>query len=270
MKKIAILGAKGTLGSLLTSLLQDSGNILPVTRKNLDILNYNAVTEWLDRERPDVIINCAFSGGSVNTTDVNISDLQRNMRMFYNFYNQESKFRYINFGSGAEYDRTLNIDSVREIEVQDRQPLDTYGLAKNYISRTIWNRENFYTLRLFGCFGYNEPDSRLFKRLLNTGKLSIVDRRFDYFSHQDLATVVKHYIDSDDQDLIKDVNLVYNVKYSLYYQALLFAEAHCPDGVITLAGSSTNNYTASGDTLEKLNLNLRGLKQGIEDYRPNE
>jgi dTDP-4-dehydrorhamnose reductase len=269
MKKIAILGANGTIGTLLCDLLKDAGNLLPVTRKNLDLLSYNAVTDWLERERPDVVINCAFSGGSVNTTDINLSDLQRNMQMFFNFYHQPSKFRYINFGSGAEFDRARDINNVTELEITERNPIDTYGQAKNYISRAIWNRENFYTLRLFGCFGYNEPDSRLFKRLLNTGKLNIVDRRFDYFSHRDMTTVIKHYVSADDQDLIKDVNLVYQQKYSLYYQALLFAEQHCPESVITLSGNSPNNYTASGDTLANLNLNLTGLKQGIEDYKPN-
>jgi len=90
MKKIAILGANGTLGNLLGVLLKDVGTILPVTRKDLDLLNYTAVYDWLQREHPDVIINCAFSGGSVNTTDVNLSDLQRNMQMFLNFYHQPS------------------------------------------------------------------------------------------------------------------------------------------------------------------------------------
>jgi GDP-L-fucose synthase len=269
MKKIAILGANGTIGSLLTGLLEGSGTIVPITRKDLDLLNCQAVTDWVDREAPDIVINAAFSGGSVNTTDISYSDLQRNMRIFYNFYNQAAKFRYINFGSGAEYDRSMDINSVSEIDIYDRQPTDSYGLAKNWIARTVNNRENFYTLRLFGCFGFNEPDSRLFKRLLNTGKLSVVDRRFDYFSHQDMTTVIKHYINADDQDLIKDVNLVYQEKYSLYYQALLFAEHHCPVSVVTLLGNSPNNYTASGDTLASLNLTLSGLKQGIKDYKPN-
>ena len=270
MKKIAILGANGTLGNLLGILLKDVGNILLVTRKDLDLLNYTAVYDWLQREHPDVIINCAFSGGSVNTTDVNLSDLQRNMQMFLNFYHQPSKFRYINFGSGAEFDRARDINNVQELEITERNPIDTYGLAKNYIARTIWKRDNFYTLRLFGCFGYNEPSSRLFKRLLNTGKLSVIDRKFDFFSHRDMATVVKHYINADQKDLIKDINLVYKEKYSLYYQALLFSDTHCPTGEVLLQGSSDLNYTGNSDLLYSLNLDLRGLKQGIEDYKPNE
>jgi dTDP-4-dehydrorhamnose reductase len=270
MKKIAILGANGTIGNLLCGLLKDAGNLVPVTRKNLDLLNYTAVYDWVQREQPDVIINCAFSGGSVNTTDINLSDLQRNMQMFLNFYHQPSKFRYINFGSGAEFDRTRDIDNVKELEISERSPTDTYGQAKNYISRTIWNRDNFYTLRLFGCFGYNEPASRLFKRLLNTSKLNVVDRRFDYFSHKDMATVVGHYINANEQDLIKDINLVYQEKFSLYYQALLFADRHCPAGEVILQGTSEQNYTGNGDLLHSLNLDLQGLKQGIKDYKPNE
>jgi hypothetical protein len=85
-----------------------------------------------------------------------------------------------------------------------------------------------------------------------------------------MATVVGHYINANEQDLIKDINLVYQEKFSLYYQALLFADRHCPAGEVTLQGTSEQNYTGNGDLLHSLNLDLQGLKQGIEDYKPNE
>ena len=38
-----------------------------------------------------------------------------------------------NFGSGAEFDRTREIDKISEEQINYRNPSDYYGLAKNLI-----------------------------------------------------------------------------------------------------------------------------------------
>ncbi len=57
--KIAITGAGGLVGSCLTKQLAHDHQILPLKHADLDITKQPAVNEFIARERPDVIINCA-------------------------------------------------------------------------------------------------------------------------------------------------------------------------------------------------------------------
>ncbi len=57
MSQIAILGANGQLGSELMQQLGDRA--VAVSREQLDLLQPQAISVWLDRSRPAVVINCA-------------------------------------------------------------------------------------------------------------------------------------------------------------------------------------------------------------------
>ena len=57
--KIAITGAGGLVGSCLTKHLSVAHQVLPLRHADLDITNQTAVRELVQRECPDVIINCA-------------------------------------------------------------------------------------------------------------------------------------------------------------------------------------------------------------------
>lgn len=57
--KIAITGAGGLVGSCLTKQLAAQHQVLPLKHADLDITNQNAVQAFVQREQPDVIINCA-------------------------------------------------------------------------------------------------------------------------------------------------------------------------------------------------------------------
>jgi dTDP-4-dehydrorhamnose reductase len=57
--KIAITGAGGLVGSCLTKQLSADHQILPLKHADLDITNQDTVHAFAQRERPDVIINCA-------------------------------------------------------------------------------------------------------------------------------------------------------------------------------------------------------------------
>lgn len=213
--KIAILGANGFIGSYLCSYLQSKKyEVLPVTRTTVDLLNFWQVYHWVKTNSPDVIVNCAISGGGSTVREVNFQDVQNNLVIFFNFYNLGLPFKYINVGSGAEFDKSTDIHLANEPDIFNRVPNDSYGFSKNIISRAVRNRDNFYTLRLFGCFGSLEPSIRLFKRYLSGQLQPIQDRYFDYFSVDDFAKIVEFYSITN-QNLIKDVNCVYKEKFLL-------------------------------------------------------
>ena len=265
--KIAVLGSNGFLGSLLVNKLNDSGyNVLAVNRQSVNLLNFKQVTKFLTDQNIHTVINCAIAGGSKKGIDQqNYKDLQDNLTVFLNFYNNSHLFKkYINVGSGAEFDLTVNNSSVSEEEIFSRTPNDSYGYSKNTISRLCKDKDNFYTLRLFGCFGSAEPEFRLFKKFKNQNEISIRDRYFDYFSAEDYFRVVDYYINNN--SLPKDINCVYKSKLLLSTILNEFAKHHCSNSKITITGTDFNNYTGDGQKLNSLNIDLLGLNKSLERY----
>jgi nucleoside-diphosphate-sugar epimerase len=266
MKRIAILGANGFLGKYLSKFLAVAGHtILPVTRKTLDLTNYWQVAEWLAVNKPDVVISCIITGGTWGVNDISYTNVQTDLSIFTNFFNNTKCPRYINIGSGAEFDRRRSLNNCVESEILYNTPIDSYGYAKNVIARLCLPKDNFYTLRLFGCFDHTELDSRLFKKFLHNKTIIIDEKYFDYISALDFALIVKHYCETD-KLVGKDVNCVYNEKILLSELLRKFAGAHVPDGKIIVNPNPGLDYTGSGNLLHYLKIPLVGLDQGIKNY----
>jgi dTDP-4-dehydrorhamnose reductase len=257
--KVAVLGANGFLGKFLTDCLKRKEyDVYPITRKDLDLTSFHSVARWIENIEPYAIINCA-TASNIQVDDCVYSDVQNNLNIFLNFYNNSHSFsKFINIGSGAEFDRRRSIDLAVEGDILFSQPVDSYGYSKNVISRLSMSHDKFYTLRLFGCFHPTEPDFRLFNRVAKGEDVKIVDKQFDYFSAQDFFTVVDHFLNNSVYH--KDINCVYEEKLYLS-QALNKIKA------VEVVGTSAINYTGSGKKLSDLNLKLLGLDKSIEEYK---
>jgi dTDP-4-dehydrorhamnose reductase len=257
--KIAILGAGGFLGKFIYGYLKSQDyNVYPITRSDLNLTNFYSVTRWLEDLEPDAVINCA-TAKNIGVEDKVYDDILNNISIFLNFYNNSQYFKkFINIGSGAEFDRTTNINRAHEVDVLLADPKDSYGFSKNIISRLSMKNEKFYTLRLFGCFHPTEPAFRLFNRVANGETVNIIDRQFDYFSAQDFCTVLEHYLNN--QIYYRDINCVYEEK--LYLSQVLRKI-----GPIKVTDESPLNYTGDGKRLAGLNLSLLGLEGSIKEYK---
>lgn len=264
MKKIAILGANGFVGSKLSAHLSQSHNVISVTRQVINLLDQSQVKDYLEKEQFDVVINAAATMLSADT----VEDTRNNLGIFMNFYHNRHLFqRFINLGSGAEYDRSTNIDMADEDSIFNCMPKDSYGFGQNMKSRIARETPGFYNLRIFNCFGKGEIATRIFPKLLTDtleGFAISNDRYFDYFCIQDLCTVVEHFVNNT--ELIYDVNCVYLNKYKISEVAKMFLTLHNIDKEIVVESRSDNNYTGSGEKLASLKLPLIGLVQGLKKY----
>ena len=265
MKKVIILGANGFLGNYLVNNLKEF-DIVPITRNDLDLNDYNQVMHLLIKENPYAIINCAMPGAKSKIDNLESDDIKTIFNIFLNFYNLSSLFtKYINIGSGAEFDRATNIFYQNEYLIPDVSPKDNYGYIKNAISRVCRNTDNFYTLRLFGCFDKSENEERLFAKLLRGESVSIIDKEFDFFSAQDFCTVVTHYLNR--KPIYNDINCVYNEKLKLSEVLNRFISQHNLTSTVTITDTSNYNYTGNGSKLDLLKLPLIGLDQSIRNYK---
>ena len=263
--KIAVLGANGFVGRNLSTHLEQTHEVVCVTRQTLDMLNPIAVHEFLKANMFDVILNCA----AVMTDAKTLDDARNNLGIFMNFYSNSSLFKkFINTASGAEFDRSRSIDFAHESQIFAAVPTDSYGWGQNVKSRICAQTLNYYNIRIFNCFGPGEQASRIFPVYLKNNKIEITnDRYFDYFSIQDLKKVVQHCIENDWP--INDVNAVYKEKYKISEVITRFCRVKNKKSNITILSESENNYTGHWDNLYSLGIELDGLEKGLFEYVQN-
>lgn len=263
--RIGIVGANGYIGKYLARRYTNAGHdVDSVTRQSFDIENYVAVDTWLAHRAPDIVINCAVVGGGPLVTQVNDQTVRTNLAVFQNFYNSKNVKRYINIGSGAEFDKKQDLVLAHEDSIFHSMPEDSYGYSKNVIARMVRQREEFYTLRLFGCFHNTESNQRMLKKIGNNASEDwiIEDKYFDMFGLEDFARVVDYYLAAGS---VKDVNCVYQDKTKLLDTVKAFVNYHNIETTIT-SGPKGLSYSGNGDQLTDLNLNLIGLQSSIERY----
>jgi dTDP-4-dehydrorhamnose reductase len=264
--KVAVLGANGFLGKFLTKQLTADGyEVLPVSRYTVNLNSHSDVQHWLKVNTPDAVINCATAGGKAKLHEIIYEDLHNNLSVFMNFYNNSNLFgKFINVGSGAEFDMTRNLDNIKEQEILSSSPKSSYGYSKNIIARLVLEKTNFYTLRLFGCFDASEPNFRLLRKALLQPTVDIVNKKFDYISARDFYQVVKYYLNN--QVAVKDINCVYPKKIWLPKIVEKLKEYQKLNLKINVVAESDIHYTGNGYQLEKLGLPLEGLDIGLKNY----
>lgn len=263
--RIGIIGANGFIGSYLANRYTNAGHdVDKVTRQSFDIENYYAVDTWLAHRNIDIVINCAVVGGGTAVAQVNEQTVRTNLAVFQNFYNSSNIKRYINIGSGAEFDKKQDLVLAHEERILTSTPDDSYGYSKNVIARMTRQREEFYTLRLFGCFHSTESNQRMLKKVsMHTNEEWLIeDKYFDMFGLEDFARVVDYYLAAGSD---KDINCVYQNKTKLFDTVKGFISYHNINTTI-MPGPKGLSYSGNGDRLADLNLNLLGLQKSIERY----
>ena len=263
--KILVTGANGYVGSTLCRELKNY-EVTRLTRAEVDLTDQTEVDRWFQSRRFDTVIHCATSGGSrlkEDTSDVT----HKNLQMFYNLLRNKHKFnKFINIGSGAEFDRYQSIAPIW-IEDNKRYPIDPYGMSKSIIHRLIENLENFYTIRVFALFDENEWDTRFIKanlkRYINKQPIQVdKDRMLDFFYMEDFLKVVEYYLTENRPP--KEVECCYQTKYHLSEVANLINNLDTHKVELKTGEEFDKAYFGRSMPLEVLKLKLIGLEQGIK------
>ena len=200
---VLITGDRGYIGSSLTRALKNTFNVTSINRDVVDLTNKKEVKNYFADKNFDVVIHTAIEGGHRLVRDTE-KVTHNNLMMFYNILeNRDHYSKFINFSSGGE------------------KYTDTpYGLSKNIMTRLSNSIDGFFNLRLFGVFDENELNTRFIKsnllRYISRENMVIHKNKFmDFFYIEDLVKVVNHYIITDESQLLKNVDCVYNDKFTL-------------------------------------------------------
>jgi UDP-glucose 4-epimerase len=264
--KILITGANGFVGRNLVNALSGEHEVTKLTRQTIDLTNRTVVDVFFKDKSFDVVLHCAMVGGRRYITD-GPEVLYKNLAMFYNLLEHQDKFgKLINFGSGAELDRSKSIDN-NNFYYKDQYPLDYYGMAKNIIARLIEDQDKCFNIRVFNVFGADEESARFIRanvqRYIDKEPIIIhQDKMMDFFYIDDLITLVKFYLNKT--YIPEEINAVYNKKYLLSEIANIINNLsnYKIDISIEQEGLS-KTYVGKSTRLDILSLELKGLEQGI-------
>lgn len=189
--------------------------------------------------------------------------------MYENLIKFSHKYKmFINFGSGAEFDRKQNISNVNECEIFNIIPTDFYGLSKNVISKLSSHNPIILNLRIFGCFYYNELSTRFIHNNINNyiNKKPIVihqDRYMDFLYIEDLVNIITYFLKNTVTNYT-DINMSYLKKYKLSDIANIINELSSYKVDIKMENLSNGlNYTGNGSLLNSLGLKFKGIELGI-------
>ena len=211
MIRIFVTGSSGFIGRNLAETFAGRYEIHAPASTELDLREENAVRQYLERNKFDVIVHAATTRSN-RRLGAPSDMLDCNCRMFFNLARNEHSFgKMIYFGSGAEYDRRGLLPRVSEDYFDTRVPTDAYGFSKYICAKYAEGRPKIVNLRLFGVFGkYEAWDVRFISNACARVicGLPIVIRQnavFDYLYVQDLAKITEWFIENTPQQTTYNV-----------------------------------------------------------------
>ena len=268
--KILITGSNGFVGRNLVKALEKDYDIFSPTSSQLDLTDGKSVEEYLRNKFFDVVIHCAIKGGRRNVEDSAFT-LQDNLKMFFNLMNNKDRFdRFINFASGADFDKTKNVNNNNH-NLKESYPTKPYDMSKNIISRVLKDCSRCYNFRIYGVFGIDEAEDRFIlsniKRYKNQQPIEIHKNRYwDFIYIKDLVNIIKYYINNPTLDLDNEMDLVYQDLLSLMDIAVIINNLDRHRVGVKLDSNSRDlDYLGNKSMGINLSIELIGLKKGLEE-----
>lgn len=251
MKKILLTGGTGFVGRNILPILSEKYIVDAPTRNELDLKDALAVANFLKKGNYDIVIQSANPNPVKNTEYDKVETMfEDSMRIFMNFYNmREYCEKLIYFGSGAEFDKSREISNISEENINDFIPKDAYGLAKLYMNELARKSENVYNIRIFGCYGPYDHESKFLTHVIRCCLLDkdITIRQncyFDYMQVFDLARAIECIVEGSPK--YHDYNVCSGISISLREIAEKIREhMGLSNKIVVFQNGLNREYTAS-------------------------
>lgn len=265
---VLITGSNGYIGKSIFNSKIENIKFFHGNRQTINLFDKESIKSFIKENKIDSIIHCAIEGGSRLKKD-DINTFYNNILIFENlYYCRNLLHKVINLASGAEFDRETDIDFVNEEDIFERIPKEYYGLSKNIIAKKTLTANNFYNLRLFGCFDENELDSRFIKSCILKSRINETiiiheDKIMDFFYIQDLISIVKYFLLVN--PVYQDINLSYKNKYKLSQIAKKITNETNSKSDIIIQKEHGLNYNGNFNKLLSLPVTLKGFESGLQN-----
>ena len=210
--KIVVLGAMGQLGRDLVPLL--SGEVIPVTRAEVDLSAPGAITAYIERAKPDIVINCA----AYNLVDKAESDPTAAFAVNAWAVRELAEACRNTYLVHVSTDYVYGLDATRHTPYREDDapgPVSIYGLSKlngEYLVRAIAPKHLVVrTCGLYGVWGTGGKGGNFVETMLRVASQGkpmrvVDDQRCTPTSTRDLTTMITGLIEHNATGLYHAVN----------------------------------------------------------------
>lgn len=253
-KRVLLTGGTGFIGRNVRKYLEDICELDVPGRAELNLLDEQAVRQYLIRHKIQVVIHGANPNPVKNHMDKQDKMFEDSLRIFMNLYQAQDCYEMMyTLGSGAEYDKSRDISLIAEEEAGRTLPDDVYGLAKYIISCLAEKSEKHCNLRIFACYGPTDHESKFITHAIRCcmrGEDITIRQNcyFDYMHVNDLARILGFFIYH--VPFHKAYNVCTGVRKSLLEIAqLVRVQMHTNNKILLLAEGWNREYTGSNQRL---------------------
>ena len=271
MKRVLLTGGTGFIGRNIIPILKENCILFSPGRSELNLKSEYEVRKYIEDNKIQVIIHSANPNPVKNELDTANSFFEDSLRCFMNLYAARDLYEKMFFlGSGAEFNKKLDISSITEDDCFRSMPEDSYGFAK-YIMNTITHYDNkLVNLRIFACYGPTDHESKFITHCINCclKNEDITIRQncyFDYMHVSDLGNILVRFINNYPKE--NDYNVCSGTRKTLKDIAEIVKQQINSDCKIKLLSEGMNKeYTGDNKRLlEELgNYQFVSLEDGIK------
>lgn len=254
--KVLVTGGSGFVGRNIVPILERTNNLLVPTRAELDLLDADAVKDYIEQNDVSLVLHLANPNPVKNPqADGQLNMFDASLRSFMNIFRLRGECsRILYLGSGAEYDKRREIQMISEEKILQSAPIDSYGEAKFIMNSLAQGTDNVVNLRLFACYGPYDHDSKFITHCIRSVLLERditirQDCRFDYLHVFDLGKTIDYFLHNDPQE--RDYNIASGQPVLLSEIAQMVLDLMGSDLQIHVLNPGLNReYTASVDRLQ--------------------
>lgn len=166
--KILVTGSTGQVGYEIVKLLSATHLVLNPTRGELDLADLKAVDEYLNKHRPDLIINCAAwtNVDGAESSEIECFNVNRDLPIVLAKYSATNNCWLLHFSTDYVYPGT---GEVAWRETDEAAPVNVYGRSKLAGEQAIADiTDKFVIMRTSWVYSYRGKNFLL--TMLRLGK----------------------------------------------------------------------------------------------------
>ena len=208
--KILITGAKGMLAKAVINKLKDENQLICTDSQELDITDKNMVMEYVEKEKPEYIINCAAYTAVDKAEEEEELAEKVNSEGPKNLAIAADKYNCILVHISTDYVFNGDLDINKTYKENDKTlPVTVYGKTKKEgEDNIIQNSSKYYILRTAWLYGEGNNFVRTMLKLSKEKEeLNVVNDQHGSPTYtEDLASIIKQIIDKK--------NTIWNISYN--------------------------------------------------------